>query len=69
MAARGKTPQKDSGEYLTTVQCRCGKKHGAYLKHYQLLRASCGVFFWALQPKRGGPLVLFPHPGFVFVTP
>lgn len=42
----------------------CGKKHGAYMEHYQLLKASCGRIFWALRPKRNGPLALYLHPGF-----
>ena len=67
MISRGNSkPEAETGVYLAT-KCRCGKKHGAYLKHYQVLRGSCGAFFWALQPKREGPLVLFHHPGF-FMT-
>jgi len=42
----------------------CGSKGGAYLMHYGLMRCSCGKFYWALQPKRNGPMVLFLHPGF-----
>lgn len=42
----------------------CFKKGGAVLKHYDLMRCACGVFFWALQPLRDGPLELFQHPGF-----
>jgi hypothetical protein len=42
----------------------CGAKGGAYLSHYGVMRCACGHFTWALQPHRGGPLVLFPHPGF-----
>lgn len=42
----------------------CETKGGAYLAHYGVMRCSCGLFFWALQLRRDGPLVLFPHPGF-----
>jgi len=42
----------------------CGSKGGAYLVHYDLMRCTCGKMFWALQPHRGGPLVLFEWPGF-----
>ena len=42
----------------------CGAKGGAYLAHYGVMRCSCGNFVWALQPRRDGPLELFPHPGF-----
>ena len=43
--------------------CDCGSKGGAYLKHYELMRCSCGRMHWALRPTAGGPLVLYPWPG------
>jgi len=46
----------------------CGAKGGAYLTHYEILRCTCGHFFWALQPNAGGPLKLFQHPGFYPIT-
>jgi hypothetical protein len=49
-------------EQYLTIECPwCGKKHGCNLTHYQVMRGSCGRYFWALQPKRNGPLQLFPH--------
>lgn len=55
----------DKEQWVNSV-CDCGSKGGAYLKHYQLLRCSCGRMFWALRPKRNGPLVSYPWPGFAF---
>jgi hypothetical protein len=43
--------------------CQCGSKGGQYLVHYGIMRCECGRFHWALQPKRGGPLVMFAYPG------
>ena len=45
------------------IHCPCESKGGQYLKHYDVVRCSCGKFFWALQPKRNGPLKAFPWPG------
>ena len=50
------------------VDCSCGQKHGANLGHYDRVQGSCGKVYWALQPKRNGPLVLFPWPGFPGLT-
>jgi hypothetical protein len=44
-------------------ECACGETVGQYLSHYQILRCSCGRWHWALRPRRGGPLLLFPWPG------
>ena len=41
----------------------CGYKGGQYLGHYSVVRCVCGKMFWALQPARGGALVVFPWPG------
>lgn len=46
-----------------SVKCKCGKVHTAMFTHYQVIRATCGESYWALQPKRNGPLVLFVWPG------
>lgn len=43
--------------------CECGSKGGQYLGHYDLMRCNCGRMHWALQPQRGGPLLLYPWPG------
>ena len=46
-------------------ECVCGKRCGAYLRHYQLVSCGgCQAMWWALQPKRGGRLVAFAWPGF-----
>jgi hypothetical protein len=60
-----KTPTAPThgSEQWVPVPCECGAKGGQYLAHYSLVRCSCGKYFWALQPKRGGPLVAFPWPG------
>jgi hypothetical protein len=61
MAARQqREPEK---EQYCNVECECGHKIGTYFRHYEIGRCSCGRPYWALQPKRGGPLVLFPWPG------
>lgn len=48
----------DSARYVRVV-CECGFRGGNYLRHYQVCRCVCGRFYWALQPKRNGPLVAF----------
>jgi hypothetical protein len=54
-----------TGETWLAHECGfCGAKGGAYLKHYGIMRCSCGHFVWALRPHRDGPLQLFPYPGF-----
>ena len=46
------------------VKCDCPGRRGQYLRHYDKVRCpDCGLMFWALQPKRGGPLVSKPWPG------
>ena len=51
-----------------SLKCPCGSKGGQYLSHYGIVCCACGKFYWALQPHRGGPLKLFPHPGFHAAT-
>lgn len=64
-----KKPEPDT-EFVSIQECGfCGQKHGGYLRHYQLLQARCGNIYWALRPHRGAPLKLFPHPGFIVLTP
>jgi hypothetical protein len=47
-----------------TVPCDYARKGSVKLGHYGVCRCpNCNCRFWALQPKRFGPLVLFPHPG------
>lgn len=65
MAASIKTaPAPD--QWVPSI-CDChrakGTKGGQYLFHYDRLICSCGKTYWALLPKRGGPLVMFPWPG------
>lgn len=55
--------QKSEGVYVRLECGFCGATGGQYMQHYGLLRCTCGRFFWALQPLRGGPLVLRPWPG------
>ena len=46
------------------VKCDCAGRRGGYLKHYQVVRCpDCGLFFWAIQPLKNGPLVARPWPG------
>jgi hypothetical protein len=48
---------------LVTGQCHtCRRTLKVYVKHYEVFRCQCGAESWALQPKRDGSLVLFPHP-------
>ena len=46
-----------------TVECPCLAVHCVTLQHYERVKVKCGRIYWALQPKRGGPLELFPWPG------
>lgn len=43
--------------------CECGLSHCAEMSHYQRVRCSCGVTWWALQPKRDGAFALYHWPG------
>ena len=43
--------------------CACGKIHNVEAQHYDRIISECGRKWFVLQPKRNGPLVLFPHPG------
>ena len=67
MKGNRQSPSADSKPGTTWLSHTCPVcevKGGTYLSHYGVMRCSCGSFFWALQPRRDGPLVLFPHPGF-----
>ena len=60
MSASAKAPAQ-----LVTHKCDCGHKGQARMNHYDLCRCNnCGATWWALRPKRGGPLVAVLHPGF-----
>lgn len=49
---------------------QCGKRRQVTAVHYDRFSTGCcGKTYWALQPGRGGPLVAFPHPGFVVPEP
>jgi hypothetical protein len=50
------------GIYISHTCGFCGQRGGQYLRHYDIVRCSCGKVFWVLQPKRNGPLKLFIHP-------
>lgn len=44
--------------------CECGSKRQATAKRYERFNCGeCGTFWWALRPKRNGPLVGFKWPG------
>lgn len=44
--------------------CECGVGGGwRMVQHYDVLRCRCGREFWAIRPKRNGPLVASPWPG------
>jgi hypothetical protein len=49
-------------QWLTLVCGFCEFRGGQYLEHYGKVKCRCGRVYWALQPKRPGPLKLFPHP-------
>jgi hypothetical protein len=48
---------------VVTVVCPCGAVHRFEAEHYARFRTKCGRAYWALQPKRGGRLEMFPWPG------
>lgn len=51
---------KEAEKQWVSVHCdECGFKGRAYLAHYDGAVCRCGKRYWALQPKRGGPLVAF----------
>ena len=44
--------------------CGCGHVGRALVQHYDRVKCGgCGRAWWALRPKRNGPLVAFPWPG------
>lgn len=45
------------------VSCECGKKLVGVFGHYDRKICPCGRGYWALQPKREGPLAIYPWPG------
>ena len=53
----------DPGPQEVSVVCTCGKTHCFNIRHYDRVLLSCVRPMWALQPKRNGPLVMFPWPG------
>jgi hypothetical protein len=52
----------DEQRYLA-IDCECGKKCAAYLRHWERVRCFCGRVYWALRPKKDGQMKLFPWPG------
>lgn len=58
-----KRQREPEREQYCSIRCECGKTHGNYLAHYEILYAACGRYFWALQPKREGGFILKPWPG------
>ncbi len=59
MAAKPHEPPE-----LVRFVCPHCRSKGQLIGHYDVIRCGCGAFSWALRPKRSGPLVIFPHPGF-----
>lgn len=56
---RDETPRE-----VVQTTCDCGRPIVVNIEHYQRVACrDCGKIYWALQPKRNGPLVLFPWPG------
>lgn len=55
-------PKQNDGHWCS-ILCDCGHQCGQYLQHYGLVKCSCDRVFWALRPKRNGPLILYPWPG------
>lgn len=51
------------GKPLVIHVCECGKAHRLFVAHYDRVLLKCGRMVWALQPKRNGPLAMFPWPG------
>jgi hypothetical protein len=63
MRTDGGLKKADEPKQWVRLDCDCGAKSGQYLGHYDLCRCVCGKWFWALQEKRGGPLVAYVWPG------
>jgi len=62
-AVGGVTTKPDDKEQFVKLNCDCGSGGGQYLRRYSLCQCSCGKMWWALRPKRDGPLVAYPWPG------
>jgi hypothetical protein len=56
-------PRPVNKEQWVKNPCDCEAGGGAYLYHYGVMRCACGRRFWALRPKKEGPMVAFPFPG------
>ena len=54
---------KPSVQWVTYECGYCGHRGGCLVGHWECVMCTCGKIWWALQPKRGGPLVGFPWPG------
>jgi len=57
-------PKAPDRSELCANPCACGAGGTALLRHYETVLCRCGQTFWALRPRKNGPLVLVPHPGF-----
>jgi hypothetical protein len=68
--SKRKTEVRDQrSEQYVSIKCECGMSCGAYLSHYDVLKHDrCGRYYWALQPARSGPLVLFAWPRYNHAT-
>ncbi len=59
-----KKPRPESPVERLEHDCTCGQKVIVTIGHYQrVMCRSCGLIWWALQPKRDGLLKLFVWPG------
>ncbi len=61
MSAR--IPIQPAQRQRLSIRCECGSHCGQTLAHYEIVKCNCGNCYWALQPRRNGPLKLFPWPG------
>jgi hypothetical protein len=65
------TPARDRPTQTVSFACdQCARRLRVTLAHYDLGACpGCGKTYWALQPKRQGPFIMFPHPGFFRLKP
>lgn len=54
---------QDGPQYIIFLCDACGKKFRLQASHYDKFRCMCGKAYWALRPKRYGPLLAYAWPG------
>lgn len=57
-----KTERATSVPESVAFACTCGSRWAQVVLHYDVVKCSCGVYWWALRPKRNGPLVAHRYP-------